>query len=93
MTDEGILQEFYIDQEMQKRDAELRRSLVPHCDECGYEGHPISTQASICPECGAEMMMPDQSGSNQATYTDDDSDATFMEDFGIDLSKEHFKPF
>lgn len=92
MTDAGIFQEFYIDQELKKRESEHRLSAVPHCDDCGYVGAPFHPQAAVCPECGAEMTMPDDPTSDQTTYSDDDFEGTVKEAFGIDLSKETFKP-
>ena len=92
MTDEGILLEFNIELEVQKRDAEHRRTLIPHCDDCGYEGLSFKPNTAICPECGAEMKMPERPGSDQTTYSDDDFDQTVMDEFGIDLKKEHPKP-
>lgn len=92
MTDAGIQLEFNIELEVQKRDAEYRRSQIPHCDECGYEGPPFTPNTANCPECGAEMTMPERPGSNQTTYSDDDFNQTVFDEFGIDLSKEHPKP-
>lgn len=87
MTDEGILEEFYIDQEMQSREAEERKSLIPHCTECGYEGQP-HRGTTFCPTCGAEMTMPGEPASDQTTYVDDDFELTVEEELGIKLSPD-----
>lgn len=86
MTDEGIEVEFHIHQELQRREAEIRKSLTPHCPDCGYEGQPYPT-TTICPRCGAEMTMPTKE-SDQTTFVDDDFEATVKEVLKIDLPEE-----
>ncbi len=86
MTDEGIHQEFYIHQELDRRVEEQRKTLIPHCPTeggCGYEGPP-HPGSDFCPRCGAEMTIPGKE-SDQTTYVDDDFDQTVKDELGIDL--------
>ncbi len=86
MTDEGIEIESHIHQELQRREDEIRKSLMPHCPKCGYEGPPYPS-TTFCPRCGAEMTMP-KTASDQTTYVDDDFEATVKDVLEIDFPEE-----
>jgi len=90
MTDEGIHLEFYIHQELDRQLEARRKALTAHCDDCGYEGSPHHLTAKTCPQCGAEMKMPEED-SDQTVYRDDDFAQTVREELGIELPK-HLKP-
>lgn len=89
MTDEGIHQEFYIHQELDRRVEEQRKTLVPHCEECEYEGPP-HPNSNYCPRCGAELTIPHDGDSDQTTFRDDDFAKTVEDELGIELP-EHLK--
>lgn len=86
MTDEAIREDFYINIEMKKREADHRSSLTPHCLQCGYEGAPHHN-TNQCPTCGAEMTIPDDPNSDQTTYVDDDFEDTVEAELGFKLDK------
>lgn len=83
MTDDGILQEFYIHQELQSREEEQRRAITPHCSECKYEGQ-VYPHTTLCPVCGAEMILP-TGGSDQTTFTDGDFAQTVRDELDMEL--------
>jgi len=84
MTDEGIHQEFYIHQELDRRVEEQRKALIPHCEDCKYEGPPHPGSDDLCPRCGAEMTIPGKE-SDQTEYRDDDFAQTVKNELGIEL--------
>ena len=77
MTDEGILEEYYIDKAFNQGGV----IVMPHCIECGVVDNPAPGTANLCPECGAEMTMP---ASDQTAFSDDNFPATVREELGID---------
>jgi len=90
MTDEGIHREFYIHQELDRRIEDQRKTLIPHCEFCEYEGPPHPNSA-LCPRCGAEMTIPQDGDSDQTTFRDDDFAQTVKDELGIELP-DHLKP-
>lgn len=75
MTDTEILNEYYTVIEYDKLQEDNRKLFEPHCEDCGYTGSPVEN-TNICPDCGAEMMLPDEDA-NQTTASDDNVIETF----------------
>ena len=86
MTDEAILEEFYLTVEYEKLLEDNRKLFEPHCPECKYVGEPVANTI-ICPDCGAEMILPDETEVNQTTASDDDQVAS-LEELGITISEK-----
>lgn len=85
MTDTEIWNEYDTIIEYEKLQEENRKLFEPHCEDCGYTGNPVRN-TNICPDCGAEMMLPD-GDANQAIASDDNVIETLASE-GIILSKK-----
>lgn len=85
MTDAEILNEYYTVIEYDKLQEDNRKDFEPHCKDCGYIGRPVEN-TNICPDCGAEMTLPDEEA-NQTMASDDNVLETLASE-GIILSEK-----